>query len=145
MRTTDYEFVRNRNDGLYYNWSEVTFPGNAGKCLTCHKPGTFGVPVPEGALATTDRTTTGDPDEDRAAIQGARDSVPNDTDLVITPVSAACYSCHDSSSAATHMELNGGAVKKPRADVAALQMVESCSVCHGAGRTADVISVHGTE
>jgi OmcA/MtrC family decaheme c-type cytochrome len=35
VRNFDYEFVRNRRNGIYYNWSEVTFPGILSLCETC--------------------------------------------------------------------------------------------------------------
>ena len=41
VRTTDYEHVRDRNNGLYYNWSEVTFPTDVGNCLACHVDNTY--------------------------------------------------------------------------------------------------------
>lgn len=144
VRTTAYEFVRNRNAGIYYDWSEVTFPGDPADCLACHKPGTFGS-VPAGALATTDRTTTGDPDETRTDVVAARDGVPNATDVVITPIAAACFSCHDGPAAVAHMQQNGGAVRWERSDVLSIAPTETCGVCHGNGKIADVSVVHGGE
>jgi len=102
-----YEFVRNRGGGRYYNWSEVTFPGNLADCQKCHLEGTYNA-APEDALWTTERTTTGNAAETLDDILGARDSVPNDTDLVNSPTSSACFYCHDSSTPASHMVLNGG-------------------------------------
>ena len=59
VRTFDYEFVRGRNDGIYYNWSEVTFPAEDGvrNCLLCHMEGTYELPLADNVLATTVRTT----------------------------------------------------------------------------------------
>ena len=57
IRTTDYEHVRDRSDGLYYNWSEVTFPNNIGNCLVCHDDNTYELPLAENVLMTTNRTT----------------------------------------------------------------------------------------
>ncbi len=60
--------------------------------------------------------------------------------LVSSPISAACFSCHDTASARNHMSTQGGAVYEPR--VSALAKGESCLICHGAGRVADVAVVH---
>jgi hypothetical protein len=62
------------------------------------------------------------------------------TTLVISPVSAACFACHDSGLAKSHMEVNGGAVYAPRA--VALAKTEQCLVCHGSGRVADIKQAH---
>ena len=113
-----YHFVRNRLNGIYYNWSHVTFPGDLMDCTKCHI-GTTHVPssIPDGVLPNVEKTTTGDPAETRADIIGVRGTVPNDTDLVDSPIAGACYYCHDSSAAASHMVLNGGSIRAKRTDV----------------------------
>ncbi|MDT8420435.1 MAG: OmcA/MtrC family decaheme c-type cytochrome [Desulfuromonadales bacterium] len=117
VRTEEYEFVRGRNDGIYYNWSEVTYPGTLNNCEKCHLDDTFRPEeVPAGALVTTDVTTSGAPDETFADVDAARDSLPNATDLVISPLGAACYSCHTAEAVVDHMKLNGAAFGE-RADV----------------------------
>ena len=150
VRTTDYEFVRNRNNGLYFNFSEVTFPTEAGNCLSCHieatedQPPTYELPVAENVLMTTERTTgvadglDATPDD----VATARENVPNDTDRVITPISGTCYSCHDSAETVTHMEGNGGAINQNRSTVLASNTAESCAICHGRGSSLDVAVVH---
>jgi OmcA/MtrC family decaheme c-type cytochrome len=141
VRTTDYEFVRNRNNGIPYNWSEVVFPQSVSNCLACHKPGTFAPPLVDGTLLTTNRTTgeIDGNDADTAAVEAARDTVPNDTDFVITPTAAACFACHDGEEVKAHMEGNGAAINLNRSNVVA---VETCSVCHGSGKSADVVVAH---
>jgi len=113
-----YEFVRNRLNGFYYNWSEVTFPGDLMDCTKCHIGDSY-VPssIPAGALKTTERITTGNTAETRADIIAFRGTVPNDTDLVNSPIASACYYCHDSNAAASHMVLNGGKIRAKRTDV----------------------------
>jgi hypothetical protein len=49
----------------------------------------------------------------------------------ILPVRAACTSCHDSDAAGAHAELQTTAAD-----------VETCEVCHGAGKEFDVTEVH---
>jgi len=162
-RSQDYEFVRNRLNGIYYNWNEVTFPGVLNNCLTCHVEGTYELPLPVDVLMATEWTTTGDPAEDRDAILAARDAVPNGTDLVNTPTAGTCYHCHDDSLAVAHMEQNGGQINVylregtflgagfvgvgadtlTRDEVLASGTTEACAVCHSAGRIADLNVVHG--
>ena len=113
MRNFDYDFVRNRNGASYFNWSEVTFPGILSNCETCHLPGTYGVDLPDGVLVSTNVTTSG-PNATRASILAARDSVPNDTDEILSPTAGPCSMCHDSVPAAAHMEQNGGVIGKTR-------------------------------
>ena len=143
-RTTDYEFVRDRLNGIPYNWSDVVFPGRAADCLTCHKTGTQTVPLDDDTLLTTNRTTgvANGQDTDFNAVLAARASLPNATDFTITPTAAACYACHDSTDAIGHMEQNGAIIIENRSDVVAANPVETCSVCHDTGKTADLAVVH---
>lgn len=143
-RTTDYEHVRNRNDGIYYNWSEVTFPTDAGNCLVCHLDDTYQLPLDENVLMTTNRTTgvADGMDATQADVTTARENVPNDTDWVFTPATGACFSCHDSAEAVAHMALNGGAIDQNRSAVLAAGTLETCAVCHGAGSSHAVDKVH---
>jgi OmcA/MtrC family decaheme c-type cytochrome len=142
IRTTDYEHVRDRSGGLYYNWSEVTFPNDIGNCLVCHDENTYDLPLAENVLMTTNRTTgvANGQDATTAAVRDARKTVPNATDWVITPATGACYSCHDSADTVAHMEALGGAIDKNRSDV--LGYVENCVACHGPGSILPVGEVH---
>lgn len=114
VRTFDYEFVRNRQNGIYYNWSEVTFPGILSNCETCHMEGTYELPLANGVLVTTDITTDGI----NASVEdviAARAGVPNPTDLINSPIASTCYKCHDSNLAAAHFGQNGGIIDGERA------------------------------
>ncbi|MFZ0240104.1 MAG: OmcA/MtrC family decaheme c-type cytochrome [Desulfobacterales bacterium] len=145
VRSTDYEFVRNRNNGIPYNWSEVVFPQSAGNCLACHiSNSSFTPPLDEDTLLTTNRTTgeSNGMDLDTAAVQDARDTVPNPTDFVITPTAAACYACHDGEVVQAHMEGNGAFINANRSDASAA--LETCALCHGSGKSADVAVAHRT-
>ncbi|WP_136514720.1 OmcA/MtrC family decaheme c-type cytochrome [Geomonas edaphica] len=51
------------------------------------------------------------------------------TTLVTSPITAACFSCHDSVLAKQHMEANGGSIYLDR--TTALGKKEACLVCHG--------------
>jgi len=152
-RTNDYEFVRGRNDGIYYNWAEVTFPAQEGtrNCLVCHTEGTYDLPLADNLLPTTVRTTGSDDGldgDDFAAVDAARDGLPNDTDWVNTPVSSTCYYCHDSEASVAHMRQNGGVISIADAGTMdftqrqEVMTVESCAVCHAAGSVAGISVVH---
>lgn len=142
MRTNDYTFVRDRGTSgvYYYNWAEVTFPGILNNCSTCHIDGGFVLPVPANALPTTVLTTPTDgADVDAiATVAEGRASLPNAGDMVISPNAGACVYCHDSDLAKGHMEQNG-AYYGVRSDYVAN---ETCALCHGPGRSADVETVH---
>ena len=65
-------------------------------------------------------------------------------DLFTTPTAAVCAACHDSDVAKAHMEFLGGAMFS--VDLATVNTsFETCSVCHGPGKTADLNVVHGIE
>ena len=104
-----YVFVRNRLNGILYDWSFVTFPGDLMDCTKCHIGESY-VPsnVPANTLWNVERTTTGDPNETREDIIAARSSVPNMTDLVDSPIAGACFYCHDDGTAKSHILLQGG-------------------------------------
>ncbi|MCG3199648.1 MAG: hypothetical protein GHCLOJNM_04172 [bacterium] len=65
-----------------HDYTEVLFPGNRRDCESCHRPGTYDLPLPEG-LANV------------AIIGGVTD---------FQPINATCISCHDNDEAAVHME-----------------------------------------
>ncbi len=143
FRASAYEFVRGGSHGGFYDWSEVTFPGNLANCTKCHLDTSY-LPdeVPENALMSTDRITgvMSGMDATSADVAAARDTVPNDTDWVITPIAGACYACHNSLADMSHMEQFGGAIDWNRGSV---DTVDTCAICHGPGNIADVTKAHG--
>ena len=62
------------------------------------------------------------------------------TTLVSSPIAAACFSCHDTSTARGHMTTNGGAIYEARST--AFTKSEGCLACHGAVTIADVVVMH---
>jgi hypothetical protein len=66
------------------------------------------------------------------------------TTLVESPVTAACFACHDNSVAKLHFAANGGVFYSPRSDNGGATLVnkETCLVCHGYGRDQDAALVH---
>ncbi|CAH2030195.1 OmcA/MtrC family decaheme c-type cytochrome [Trichlorobacter ammonificans] len=83
-------------------------------------------------------------------VPGTADPTPaNGGNLVHSPVASACFGCHDSAAAVSHMRLNGGSIYENPANVTvggrgtAFTKVESCMACHGAGKAFDIKAVHG--
>ena len=65
-----------------------------------------------------------------AFLQGANTTYPaSANNLVNSPISSACYSCHDTAAAKAHMVQNGGSIYEARST--ALGKTEACLVCHG--------------
>ncbi len=115
-----YGFGSSVND-----FSQVGYPGILNNCNACHKPNTFVLPLKAGVLATT--------------VDSGASRTDHSDDTNVTPTSAVCSACHDTDLAKTHMLQNG----------ASFTMVgdpgtynETCAVCHGPGRLADVVEVH---
>jgi OmcA/MtrC family decaheme c-type cytochrome len=111
-----------------YDEEEVQFPGDISNCLGCHTDDGYTLPLPDGVLGTTIDT-------------GSNHESPVD-DTVITPVTAVCSSCHDGQTAAAHMQGNGGSFSTSQAAIDSGEVVETCDVCHGSGRDADVAVKH---
>lgn len=70
-----------------------------------------------------------------------------DTTLVNSPIANACFACHTTSIAMSHMRANGGYLYATRAAVKAanggvMAYTEQCIICHGAGRVADAEVIH---
>jgi OmcA/MtrC family decaheme c-type cytochrome len=139
---------------------DVTYPGILNDCQTCHLPGTFDFSAtPAQALSSrllrtvgqgtytasvslspyvTPGTDYGNTFSFNAASGVTTEAAP--TTLVQSPTVAACSACHDSASAISHIKSNTGSFYQTRS--AALGTSESCLVCHGTGKTADIAVVH---
>jgi OmcA/MtrC family decaheme c-type cytochrome len=147
------------------NFSEVKYPGVLRDCETCHLPGTFNFSasasasaisnrqyrtVATGTLASTSTsaftfspyiTTDFNYGSGFSFNAGTGATTPAAAStLVISPIAAQCFACHDSQIARTHMELGGASIYAPRS--AALGTVETCMVCHDVGRIADIRAMH---
>ena len=107
------------------------YPGHINNCEGCHEEGTY-YPVDPGAVLGT---TVDD---------GADPATPID-DVVVSPNAAVCSACHVSDLARQHMIQNGGDFNATKAADSTLisSGVETCELCHGEGRTADVEAAHG--
>lgn len=110
---------------------ETGYPGRLRNCEGCHLADTYYPVDPARVLATT-------------MDAGANRAVLTD-DVAISPNAAVCSSCHTSSLAADHMRQNGGdfAAGKTNTGVLVSSGSETCALCHGPGRSADVKTMHG--
>jgi OmcA/MtrC family decaheme c-type cytochrome len=108
---------------------DVHYPGRLNNCEGCHLADTYYPVDPAAVLGTTvdvnDVSTVTD-------------------DRVISPNTAACSACHVSALAAEHMQQNGGDFNASKAADSSLVSagVETCALCHGPGRIADVKEMH---
>ncbi len=63
------------------------------------------------------------------------------TTLVVSPTVNVCSACHDSPDAISHFQIMGGAFYQPRS-TSITGTNETCLICHGTGRIADIAVVH---
>jgi OmcA/MtrC family decaheme c-type cytochrome len=137
-----------RGEITLLDFARMDFPGKLNNCETCHVAGTYsGVPL--STLPSTHETI--DAAYDAALAAGTATTVnaknalattnANATDHVTTPFAAACVSCHDAASTQSHIKLQGGQIQVNRSAVGQL-VGESCTTCHGAGKTEDPAVAH---
>jgi OmcA/MtrC family decaheme c-type cytochrome len=109
---------------------DFVYPGKLNNCEGCHVEDGFYPVDPAEVLGTT--------------IDANDTAIPTD-DVVVSPNSAVCSSCHVSSLAANHMMQNGGDFNARKdADSNLISSgVETCQLCHGPGASADTAEVHG--
>jgi OmcA/MtrC family decaheme c-type cytochrome len=111
-----------------YDETAVHYPGDLANCTTCHTEEGYTLPLAAGVLGTT--VDTGGDVQDPA------------DDTVVSPTSAVCSSCHDDQTARAHMTTNGGSFGTTQAAIDGGEVIEQCSVCHGAGSEFDVAVEH---
>jgi len=112
---------------------DLRFPGHLNNCEGCHLTNTFYPVDPTKVLGTTF-----DVGADRSDLTD---------DVVVSPNTSVCSACHTSALAAEHMEQNGGDFSAGKSATGALisASVETCQLCHGPGRVADVRVMHGVD
>jgi OmcA/MtrC family decaheme c-type cytochrome len=136
-----YGFGNNAHD-----YGHVRFPGILSDCTTCHNEatyeltGTWAAPTQSNILASSIETVPNATDA-ASYTTGINDQSDDDT---ISPTAAVCSACHDGPLAQAHMvNLGGAAFGVLQSSITGYS--ETCSVCHGPGRSADVKVVHGVE
>jgi OmcA/MtrC family decaheme c-type cytochrome len=127
-----------------FETEHIHFPGVLEDCETCHKAGTYMPTEPvAGRLGTTvdSQATVLQRSPSLAFTPLGTNTNPAD-DGNRSPTVAACAGCHDGQTAATHMILNGGSETALQSTLDSAP-TETCVICHGTGRMADVKVVHG--
>jgi OmcA/MtrC family decaheme c-type cytochrome len=107
--------------------------------------GNFFTYTAEGATVSAYTPSTGTAVAAHVAGAGGEAVAADGATLVSSPISSACFSCHDSAAATTHITGNGGKLYAARASVTVAGKLvngEDCLTCHGAGRVADVAIIH---
>lgn len=145
------------------NFSMIQYPGVLKNCEQCHLSdtvnfGATGTTVAPNMIYTTASaglTVTGGTyglNPQVEVVPGVDYGLPASVDtagvvtpaaattLVNSPMASACYSCHDTSLAKTHITSNGGSIYEARST--ATLKTETCLICHGKGRVADVAVIH---
>lgn len=108
-----------RGDNTYRGFGGVRYPRPTSDCQACHTDGSFhltSIPANKPALRTKLQPLT-----------------------VVSPQSAVCWSCHNSTQAETHMAAWGGQINVPEAE---FLNQEFCSACHGKGEVLDAGEIH---
>ena len=127
------------------DFSGVRFPGILSDCSTCHVTPTL--PNPSYQLWGIWRAPTENDILATTIDHGASLTDPSD-DLNVTPTAAVCSSCHDGALQKQHMLLNGAVFAATQSDMTNHAVgggYETCAICHGAGKVADVKLVHGVK
>ena len=116
------------------DFSHVGYPGAINNCESCHVPPTDDNPSYYGRDPIKRLAITTHAGADRTVITD---------DTAHSPTLGSCIGCHTTSVAVTHMKQNGGVadgVKLANGQVTG--QAETCALCHGPGRTADIREVH---
>ena len=120
--------------GNSVNLFDVTYVGKLNNCEGCHVADGY-YPVDSTLVAGT----TFD----------ANDLATFNDDAVTSPNATACSGCHVSTLAIAHMGQNGGYFKRQGVkDAVTGKMIpggdiETCSLCHGPGKSVDIRNAHG--
>jgi OmcA/MtrC family decaheme c-type cytochrome len=140
------------------------YPGVLNNCEQCHLPGTYDFSKASSQVALPNLTwstvaagnTTASVNNSPYVVVGANygtafsaGTQATTATLVNSPITHACTSCHDTNSAIEHMKLNGGSFYATRASLngdvvggALTAKVETCLICHGSGKIADIKASH---
>ncbi|CAG4883520.1 conserved exported protein of unknown function [Georgfuchsia toluolica] len=159
-RTQDFTYQATAENPK--GFGDVTYPGVLKKCETCHVPGSYDFGATANAAAVpnllwaTDTNavthTAGSLDlSPWVTTNGAGPGDYSTDNLVSSPIASACFGCHDSSLAVSHMESNGGTIVRRASTVtvtgtgvrtSGFAKAEQCTLCHASGKLADIKTMH---
>jgi OmcA/MtrC family decaheme c-type cytochrome len=111
---------------------DITYPGRVNNCEGCHLADTYyPIDSPQVFGTTFD----------------VNDPAILTDDRVVSPNVSVCSACHQETLDTEHMQQNGGDFSATKAADGSLVSagVETCAVCHGPGRIADVKVMHGVD
>jgi OmcA/MtrC family decaheme c-type cytochrome len=105
------------------------YPGRLNNCEGCHLADTY---FPVDATQVFGTTFA------------ANDPAILTDDRVVSPNASVCSACHIETLAIEHMQQNGGDFNATKAADGTMisSQIETCDVCHGPGRIADVKAMH---
>ena len=111
---------------------DFTYPGRLNNCEGCHLAGTY-FPVD----TTQVFGTTFDANDPATLLD----------DRVVSPNTSVCSACHIETLDVEHMQQNGGDFNAGKAADGSMisSQIETCDICHGPGRVADVKEMHEVE
>ncbi len=161
-RSVQYTFNASSPTAGYFN---VKFPSPLNECQACHVPNSYDFSNPTnlgqvqnmlvqtvatstmpaapslGLAPYVDQTGTVDYGNGFSFSAASGTSTPAaGSTLVISPITSACSSCHDSPAELGHMEANGGHHYDTRTNT--LGGSEQCLICHGPSGVAAIGNVH---
>ena len=125
-------FIHNVHAGKVAGVGEVTYPQSLARCEGCHLTGKFNLARTSALPITVDAGTTASSGPETLAWQD---------DLADSATAGTCKTCHDTSDAIAHMQLQGGSFAQPKT-LTPSSAQEGCSTCHDAGRTFDSAAAH---
>ena len=141
------EYHGMREKGLVINgdWdsSEIRYPGVLRDCETCHKSGTYGLPLNAAVLPTSINGSSNVPGSPPTAAYSIDYAGDPTNDINVTPTSAVCSSCHDGFIPVTHMKTFGGNFALVGDTInTGVNDTELCEMCHGETGVVGVEKVH---
>jgi OmcA/MtrC family decaheme c-type cytochrome len=151
VKAYPYDPVAGASASAYLAFQETItyFSGGLQKSTTLNYGNGFSY-IPEGSVVPTyaayssssaNGVTTGTV---HTATTGGESIAADTHTLVESPITAACFACHDTTTARAHFRQYGGVYYSPRSFSGGATLVnnETCLICHGYGRDQDAAVVH---
>jgi OmcA/MtrC family decaheme c-type cytochrome len=111
-----------------YDETTVHYPAPLSNCKGCHTSDSYALPMAASVLGVS--------------VDTGGDSINPGDDIVMSPATAVCASCHDGTDSLDHMVTHGGDPLTTQSSLDNGITVERCSTCHGRGKFSAVDIVH---